>query len=157
MTFSKLKSMKKDRGFTIVELLIVIVVIAILAAIVIVAYNGVQNRARLTSAQGAAQTVAKKAAAYAAEGTSGLYPTTLATLTGAGSSTSYNIPSGTVTLLTAVPTSAPASPNSILFYTCGSGAGVKIGYWDYVANAAVSTATTFTQGDVSGTCTLAAT
>lgn len=32
-------------GFTIVELLIVIVVIAILAAITIVAYNGVQNRA----------------------------------------------------------------------------------------------------------------
>lgn len=33
-------------GFTIVELLIVIVVVAILAAIVIVAYNGVQMRAR---------------------------------------------------------------------------------------------------------------
>jgi general secretion pathway protein G len=35
-----------QRGFTIVELLIVIVVIAILAAITIVAYNGVQVRAR---------------------------------------------------------------------------------------------------------------
>lgn len=34
------------RGFTIVELLIVIVVIGILAAITIVAYNGVQQRAR---------------------------------------------------------------------------------------------------------------
>jgi prepilin-type N-terminal cleavage/methylation domain-containing protein len=34
------------RGFTIVELLIVIVVIGILAAITIVAYNGVQTRAR---------------------------------------------------------------------------------------------------------------
>lgn len=33
-------------GFTIVELLIVIVVIAILAAITIVAYNGIQQRAR---------------------------------------------------------------------------------------------------------------
>lgn len=35
-------------GFTIVELLIVIVVIGILAAITIVAYNGVQNRANDT-------------------------------------------------------------------------------------------------------------
>ena len=38
---------KTDRaGFTIVELLIVIVVIAILAAISIVAYNGIQQRSR---------------------------------------------------------------------------------------------------------------
>lgn len=36
------------RGFTIVELLIVIVVIGILAAITIVAYNGVQERAKST-------------------------------------------------------------------------------------------------------------
>lgn len=35
----------RSAGFTIVELLIVIVVIAILAAITIVAYNGIQNRA----------------------------------------------------------------------------------------------------------------
>lgn len=38
-------SVKKSRGFTIVELLIVIVVIAILAAITVVAFNGVQVRA----------------------------------------------------------------------------------------------------------------
>lgn len=37
---------KKNKGFTIIELLIVIVVIGILAAITIVAYNGIQQRAR---------------------------------------------------------------------------------------------------------------
>lgn len=38
--------MRNQKAFTIVELLIVIVVIAILAAITIVAYNGIQQRAR---------------------------------------------------------------------------------------------------------------
>lgn len=42
------------RGFTIVELLIVIVVIAILAAITLVAYNGIQTRANDTRIRDAA-------------------------------------------------------------------------------------------------------
>lgn len=41
--------MNTRRGFTIVELLIVIVVIAILAAITIVAYNGLQQRANTSA------------------------------------------------------------------------------------------------------------
>ncbi len=40
---------KRSSGFTIVELLIVIVVIAILAAIAIVSYNGISNRAKEAS------------------------------------------------------------------------------------------------------------
>lgn len=40
---------RKQTGFTIVELLIVVVVIAIFAAITIVAYNGIQNRSRDSS------------------------------------------------------------------------------------------------------------
>ena len=42
------RASQKQHGFTIVELLIVIVVIGILAAITIVAYNGIQQRARNT-------------------------------------------------------------------------------------------------------------
>ena len=38
--------MRRNKGFTIVELLIIIVVIAILASITIVAYNGIQARAK---------------------------------------------------------------------------------------------------------------
>lgn len=41
-----MKWAKKQTGFTIVELLIVIVVIAILAAITIVSYNGIQSQAK---------------------------------------------------------------------------------------------------------------
>jgi prepilin-type N-terminal cleavage/methylation domain-containing protein len=41
--------LKKQTGFTIVELLIVIVVIAILAAITLVSYNGIANRAKDSS------------------------------------------------------------------------------------------------------------
>lgn len=63
----------KHAGFTIVELLIVIVVIAILAAITIVAYNGVQTRAKDGSVQSLLSTLTRKADAYRA--TTGQYPT----------------------------------------------------------------------------------
>ncbi len=43
-----------SRGFTIVEVLIVVIVISILAALIIVTYNGIQSRARNTSTINAA-------------------------------------------------------------------------------------------------------
>lgn len=51
---------RKQYGFTIVELLIVIVVIAILATISIVAYNGIQARADRVSVQAEHNSLVKK-------------------------------------------------------------------------------------------------
>ena len=51
---------QKQTGFTIVELLIVIVVIAILAAISIVAYNGIQNRSNNAAVQSDLRQVGQK-------------------------------------------------------------------------------------------------
>lgn len=67
--------MKKSNAFTIVELLIVIVVIAILAAISIVAYNGVQNRARESTLKSDLTNAAKQM--ELANVDAGNYPTTL--------------------------------------------------------------------------------
>jgi len=58
------KKQSTKTGFTIVELLIVVVVIAILAAITIVSYNGIQNRAKASAVQSAASQAAKKIALW---------------------------------------------------------------------------------------------
>jgi prepilin-type N-terminal cleavage/methylation domain-containing protein len=116
MTFSKLKTMKKDRGFTIVELLIVIVVIAILAAIVIVAYNGVQNRARDTNNKTDAVSIAKVAEAINAD--TGSYPTgtdSATLVTSFGTSTTAKLPTGvTVKFAAAAPTESVAESDANL-------------------------------------------
>lgn len=63
---------QSSRGFTIVELLIVIVVIAVLAAITIVAYNGVQQRANNAAIIDAASKSMRMIQAYIAA--NGTYP-----------------------------------------------------------------------------------
>lgn len=68
---------QKQTGFTIVELLIVVVVIAILAAITIVAYNGITNRAKQSAVASLATQVQKKLSIYAAVNND-QYPATLA-------------------------------------------------------------------------------
>ena len=55
---------KTTTGFTIVELLIVIVVTAILATISIVAYNGIQNRAKASITDTDMANLEKKLKAY---------------------------------------------------------------------------------------------
>lgn len=63
-TKNTMQTKHKNSGFTIVELLIVIVVIAILAAITIVAYNGIQNRANDTAIQNDLRNLSMKAGEF---------------------------------------------------------------------------------------------
>lgn len=65
------KNISRD-GFTIVELLIVIVVIGILAAITIVAFNGVQERGRDADRQTDLKTIQKKLELFYVD--NGYYP-----------------------------------------------------------------------------------
>lgn len=71
-----MKWAKQKQGFTIVELLIVIVVIAILAAVTIVAYTGIQNRAKNSGAQTAVSQAVKKIQLYAVDNAE-TFPATL--------------------------------------------------------------------------------
>lgn len=73
-TINNMKRGQKQKGFTVVELLIVIVVIGILAAITIVAYNGIQNRAINSAGSSAAAQAVKLVNGYVS--TYGTYPST---------------------------------------------------------------------------------
>ena len=75
-------STKQKSGFTIVELLIVIVVIAILAAISIVSYNGIQQRARDSERQSDINTMQKQLELFYTD--RGYYPLTESLIGGNG-------------------------------------------------------------------------
>lgn len=78
---------KRTSGFTIVELLIVIVVIGILAAITVVAYNGVQARARDSKRQNDIAEIQIALELYKID--KGVYPPTTVTTGGNGYSFSW--------------------------------------------------------------------
>ncbi len=121
MVLYNIKSKYGDSGFTIVELLVVIVVIGILAAITVVSYNGVTNKATLAQNRSNASAVMKAADAYFAE--NGSYPT------------AANINTGTVkipTNFTIIATEPLAGTPTAITYVQAS-TGYCIQYWDTVA------------------------
>ncbi|MDB5179619.1 MAG: exported protein of unknown function [Candidatus Saccharibacteria bacterium] len=147
MSFNNIKTkLRQDRGFTIVELLIVIVVIGILAAITIVSFNGVTARANTASAQSAAESAVKKIEAYNAEKAS--YPATFGVLQlTANSGTSYYLTG--VTFATSAYAAQPGTPQTVMLYSCTT-SGMIVKYWKYDGTPAVQSMNT---GDTSGTCT----
>ena len=66
------KTVLKNKGFTIVELLIVIVIIGILASITLVAYNGISQRASFAKEQSDLKNINNLIQMYYAE--NGQYP-----------------------------------------------------------------------------------
>jgi len=106
-------------GFTIVELLIVIVVIGILAAITIVAYTGITTQANNNAAKSNAASVKTAADAYQAE--LGVYPSLAQLQTGG---TYSKLPTG---LLVGGNGNMPAS-NTNIYYVPNGTIGACIGY-----------------------------
>lgn len=110
-------------GFTIVELLIVIVVIAILAAITVVAYNGIQNRAADTSVQSDLVNLAKKMNLAKIDSTTSSYPYGNPALYSAGvvvrvNKNAYTItPGGSYNLLICYPTATDPTEFTIHGYS----------------------------------------
>ena len=161
----------KSKGFTIVELLIVIVVIAILAAITIVAYNGIQQRAHTSSAKTAASSLRKKIEAYAAFNNA--YPTfysTAGTITNTLNNIADTSLTGTgIALKGSALTSAPSTDSTLDLKLCAavasltSGSTVPTGFvvyiWDYTQSPAAAYAvqaggtTTIASGAVTNTGT----
>ena len=138
MSLENIKKLRAERGFTIVELLIVIVVIGILAAIVIVAYNGVQNQAKTQSSKATASNIQKKIEAYNA-GTTG-YPTatTYADFTTALNTDSTSTLAGT-NLVLGTPNNSTTNRAGV-FRCTATGTGFSITWYDYGAGSAVTAA-----------------
>jgi len=142
MVSNNMKSKQKSHGFTIVELLVVIVVIGILAAITIVSYAGITARANASKAVANAQSIQSVAEAINADNSQ--YPITTAEF-GSLASTA-RIPSG-ITIQTTPPTAANGTDHFQLFkLTANSNTGGKIVYWDYGTNAVSTTATSIYWG-----------
>lgn len=98
------KSVPANSGFTIVEFLVVLVVIAIIAAITLVGYNLVVNNTVTSSIKSNLKNAAKQLVVDGLRSTTGVYPATLAA---ANNGSGLNFPSSTTTTYTVDNTDTP--------------------------------------------------
>lgn len=112
-----------NSGFTIVELLVVIVVIAILASVTVVGYNGIQNRATTTVAKNDLRTIGTTLQLYKSE--TGLYPRTHEELLDA-----LNNQPQTLTLgVTNTGSIASPAPKSFVYCYSDDGSNMWVAAW----------------------------
>lgn len=167
MTFTNIKN--KEQGFTIVELLIVIIVIGILAALVLVGYNNVQAQARDTKRAANATTIRNALDTFKSTDDSGIYPTVdaggnnfqtaIKGLTSNGTATNSLTVQPSVSsnlIVSGTPGNAAASPaisrEAILVTWCGTNSpntnanatGAKITYYKEVGGGSNPNTTTGT-------------
>ena len=132
--------MRLNKGFTIIELLIVIVIIGILVAITAVSYTGITNGANTADAQTKARAISQFAIACQAK--TGSWPTvggTPSTLT-CTETTGMELPKNGATPVVISATAPTAGQQKTNFqFLLASG---TVGYWDSAkASAGVSTIT----------------
>lgn len=120
-----LKTNQNQKGFTIVELLIVIVVIAILAAISIVAFTGIQQRGRDSARASDVSNIVKAVTAYTTED-NGAWPTDAASMNTALTSSAVSLPAdiaSKVTFASSDPT-ANVAQDAYVYVPCTAGAKI---------------------------------
>ena len=78
----EVQASKQDKGFTLVELLIVIVILGILATVTVFAVTGITNKGKTSACQSDAKTIQTAEEAYSAN--SGVYTAAQSDLVNAG-------------------------------------------------------------------------